>query len=78
MWCTFIGLFPSKASLEAENLALRQLLNVLRRKSPKRSIFSNIDRLVFVVLYQFAPGILKSLTIIQPETVIRWHRLICA
>jgi hypothetical protein len=75
MWCTFIGLFRSKGSLEAENLALRQQLNCLRRKSPKRFIFSNIDRLVFVVLYQFAPVILKSLTIIQPETVIRWHRL---
>jgi hypothetical protein len=75
VWCAFIGLFRSKASLEAENLALRQQLNVLRRKSPKRLVFSNIDRLVFVGLYRLTPSILKALSIIQPETVIRWHRL---
>ena len=37
-----IGLFRSKASLEAEILTLRQQLNVLRRKSPKRPAFSNV------------------------------------
>jgi hypothetical protein len=54
IWCAFVGLFRSKASLEAENLVLRQQLNVLRRKSPKRLVFSNIDRLVFTGLYHFA------------------------
>jgi hypothetical protein len=39
IWCAFIGLFRSKASIEAENLASRQQLNVLRRKSPKRLVF---------------------------------------
>jgi hypothetical protein len=37
--------------LEAEILVLRHQLNVLRRKSPKRLAFSNIDRLVFAGLY---------------------------
>jgi hypothetical protein len=57
-----------------EILALRHQLNVLRRKSPKRPTFSGIDRLVFAGLYRLAPGVLNALTIIKPETVIRWHR----
>jgi hypothetical protein len=37
IWCGLIGLFRSRASLEIEILALRHQLNILRRKSPKRS-----------------------------------------
>ena len=69
-----IGLFRSRASLEAEILTLRQQLNVLRRKSPKRPAFNNVDRLIFAGLYQIAPRIVEALTIVEPETVIRWHR----
>jgi len=69
-----IGLFRSRASLEAEILTLRQQLNVLRRKSPKRLAFSNVDRLIFAGLYQIAPLVLNALTIIEPETVFRWRR----
>jgi len=60
--------------LEAEILCLRHQLNVLRRKSPARVSFSNIDRLVFAGLYRLAPGVLEALKIVTPETVIRWHR----
>src|SRR6266481_6661112 len=69
-----IGLFWSRASLQAEILTLRHQLNVLRRKSPQRLIFSSIDRLVFAGLYRMAPGALDALKIVRPETVIRWHR----
>src|SRR4029077_8627487 len=69
-----IGLFRSRASLQAEILTLRHQLNVLRRKSPQRLSFSNIDRLVFAGLYRLAPGMLGALAIVKPETVIRWHR----
>jgi hypothetical protein len=64
-----------RASLEAEILTLRHQLNVLRRKSLKRLVFSNFDRLVFARLYRIAPRIVNALVIVQPETVIRWHRL---
>jgi hypothetical protein len=47
---------------------------VLRRKSPKRLAFGNIDRLVFAGLYRVAPGVLDALKILKPQTVIRWHR----
>ena len=74
IWCAFIELFRSRASLQAEILTLRHQLNVLRRKSPQRLTFSGIDRLVFAGLYRLAPGVLDALKIVRPETVIRWHR----
>ena len=69
-----LGRFRSKASLEAEILALRHQLNVLRRTSPRRAVLSNFDRMIFVCLYRIAPRILDAITIVEPETVIRWHR----
>ena len=69
-----VGWLRSRASLEAENLALRHQLNILRRRSPKKPTLGNIDRLVFAGLYRSDPGILGALTIIKPETLIRWHR----
>src|SRR5258705_7201130 len=74
IWLALIGLFRSRASLQAEILTLRHQLNVLRRKSPQRLTFTSIDRLVFAGLYRLAPGVLDALKIVGPETVIRWHR----
>src|SRR6266849_8998487 len=74
IWCALIGLFRPRAALEAEILVLRHQLNVLRRKSPKRLAFGNVDRLVFTALYHVAPGALDALKILKPQTVIRWHR----
>ncbi len=74
IWWAVIGLFRSKVSLEAEILTLRHQLNVLRRKSPKWLAFSNFDRLVFAGLYRIAPRMVNALVIIEPKTVIRWHR----
>ena len=74
IWCALIGLFRSRTALEAEILVLRHQLNVLRRKSPKRLAFGNVDRLVFAGLYRVAPGVLDALKILKPQTVIRWHR----
>jgi hypothetical protein len=69
-----IGLFRSQASLEAEIVALRHQLNVLRRKAPKRIAFTTFDRLIFSGLYRISPRIVNALVIVKPETVIRWHR----
>jgi len=74
IWWVVIGLFRSRASLEAEIVALRHQLNVLRRKSTKRLAFSNFDRLIFAGLYRIAPNVLNALVIVKPETVIGWHR----
>jgi len=74
IWCAMVGLVSSRAALQAEILLLRRQLNVLRRKSPKRVAFGNIDRLLFVGLYRFSPKVLQALNILKPETVLRWHR----
>ena len=68
VWCVATGLFRSRAALQAEILVLRHQLNVLRRKSPERIVFSNIDRLVFMVLYRLIPQVLDALKILKPET----------
>src|SRR6266446_2550456 len=74
LWSELTSLFRSRVRLEAEILVLRQQINVLRRSSPKRFVFGTFDRLVFVGLYRLIPGIVDALSIIQPETVVRWHR----
>ena len=74
IWCAIAGLFRSRAALQAEILVLRHQLNILRRRSPKRAVLGNIDRLVFCGLYRWSPTVLDALKILQPETVIRWHR----
>ncbi|MCA6111113.1 hypothetical protein [Bradyrhizobium cenepequi] len=66
--------FKSKMRLEAENAALRHQLTILRRRLPGRIQFANSDRWFFVRLYRWFPSILQVLTIIRPETLVRWHR----
>src|SRR3984957_13587906 len=56
------------------NLVLRQQVNVLRRRTPKRPHLSNTDRFLFVWLYHWFPSVLEVVAIVRPETIIRWHR----
>lgn len=72
------SLFKSRAQLETENLILRQQVNVLRRRMPKRPALTNIDRLLFVWIYRCFPSTAGALAIVRPETVIRWHRMALA
>src|SRR5882672_6179464 len=66
--------FKARATLEAENLVLRQQLNVLRRQTPKRPRLNNTDRFLFVWLCRWFPSVLEAVAIVRPETIIRWHR----
>jgi hypothetical protein len=68
------SLFRSRAKLEAENLVLRQQVNVLRRQMPKRPDLNNTDRFLFVWLYCWFPSVLGAVAIVRPETIILWHR----
>src|SRR5947207_2243239 len=70
----FASPFKSKSRLEAENAALRHQLTVLRRKVRGRVQLTNGDRLFLVQLYRWFPSVLKAITIIRPETLVRWHR----
>jgi hypothetical protein len=66
--------FKSKLRLEAENAVLRHQLNVVRRRLPGRVRLTNHDRWFLIQLYRWFPSILQVLTIIRPETLVRWHR----
>src|SRR5213080_2882558 len=61
--------------LEAENLVLRHQLNVLQQRAPRRLYLRWADRALFVWLYRRCPRILDAITIVRPETVVRWHRM---
>ena len=78
LFCFFLAVlaspFKSKSRLEAENAALRHQLIVLRRKVQGRVRLTNNDRWFLIQLYRWFPSILQVITIIQPETLVRWHR----
>ncbi len=62
----------SRASLAAENLALRQQLSVLEH-SVKRPKLRQRDRRFWVWLSRLWPAWRSVLHIVQPDTVIKWH-----
>src|SRR4249920_872297 len=66
--------FKSTSRLEAEIAGLRHQLIVLQRTVRGRAELTNADRLFFILLYRWFPSILKAITIIRPETLVRWHR----
>src|SRR5215475_10513362 len=66
--------FKSRSRLEAENAALRHQVIVLQRRVSGRVQLANGDRLFLVMLYRWFPSVLKVITIIRPETLVRWHR----
>src|SRR5258705_10890006 len=66
--------FKSKVRLEAENAVLRHQLVVLRRRRQGRVRLTNHDRWFLIQLYRWFPSIPKVLTIIRPDTLVRWHR----
>jgi transposase InsO family protein len=66
--------FKSKNRLAAENAALRHQLIVLQRRVRGRVQLTNGDRLFLVTLYRWFPSVLKAITIVRPETLVRWHR----
>jgi transposase InsO family protein len=72
----FCDCFRSRKRLQAEVLILRHQLNVLRRRHPRRlTTLNGLERMVFVCLLRRCPEIASAITIIQPETVLRWYRM---
>ena len=63
-----------RAELEAEILALRHQLAVLQQVAPRRPRLSRADRLLWVLLSRFWPSWRRTVQIVQPATVVRWHR----
>jgi transposase InsO family protein len=60
---------------QAEIFVLRHQLNVLQQRIPRRQLCLRwADRALFIWLYRRCPHILDAVTIVRPETVVRWHR----
>jgi hypothetical protein len=70
---TLADLVRSKPALIAENALLRQQLIILRR-SVKRPRCTSVDRAVLVLLAGRVRSWRQSLLIVQPDTLLRWHR----
>jgi transposase InsO family protein len=66
--------FKSNSRLEVENAVLRHQLVILQRKVRGRAHLTNNDRWFFVQMYRWFPSIMKVVTTIEPETLVRWHR----
>jgi transposase InsO family protein len=67
------GFVLSRHRLGLENVALRQQLTVWKRQRPRPRLH-RLDRLFWVALRQLWPGWSSVLLVVQPETVVSWHR----
>jgi putative transposase len=70
---TAADVFRSKPQLVAENALLRQQLIILRRQI-KRPVYEKTDRLLLVILASMVRAWKQALFLVQPETLLRWHR----
>ena len=67
-------LFKSHSRLEAENLVLRHQLNLALRQKPFRIRLRVTDRALLVWMVRLWPNLLDAVQLVQPETILRWHR----
>jgi transposase InsO family protein len=63
----------SRRDLLLENMALRQQLAVLRQRHPQPR-FAAFDKLFWVLLRRLWPGWKRVLVLVQPDTVVCWHK----
>jgi putative transposase len=70
---TLTDLARSKSELVAENALLRQQLIILRRQV-KRPACTKTDRMLLVLLARIVRSWKQALVMVQPETLLRWHR----
>jgi hypothetical protein len=67
-------MFKSRRRLEAENLFLRDQLNIALRRAPPRLRLHGGDRALLVWITRIWPNLLDLSQVVQPETILRWHR----
>ncbi len=65
--------FRSRTDTALEVLALRQQVAVLKRKRPRPTL-NSLDRFFWTTLRRFWSRWTDVLVIVQPETVVGWHR----
>jgi putative transposase len=64
----------SRAWLELEFITLRHQVIAVRRQRPRHLRLFLADRLFWVWLYRVRPQLLNTLVLVEPATVIGWHR----
>src|SRR5262252_8452616 len=69
-----IDFFKSPRRLEAENLFLRHQLSIALRRAPSRLRLRGSDRALLVWMTRLWPSLLGAAQVVQPETILRWHR----
>ena len=74
LFANLSSIFHSRAALQLENLALRHQIGVLQRSARKRPKLTPLDRLLWVWLSRIWSGWRSALAIVEPETVVAWHR----
>ena len=67
-------IFRNHSAIIVENLALKHQISVLKRSAKKPKVKKR-DRFFWVLLSKLWNDWKKSLFIVQPETVIKWHRM---
>src|SRR2546430_668820 len=60
--------------LEVENLFLRHQLNIALRGAPHHPRLRGSDRALLVWMTWLWPSLLGLSCIVQPDTILRWHR----
>jgi len=68
-----VSMLRSRRDLALENVALRHQLMVLRRQ-PGSLRLKDRDRLFWICLRRLWPDWRSALSLVQPATVVRWHR----
>jgi transposase InsO family protein len=70
---TLLSMACGRAALQLEIFALRHQLGVLQR-SVKRPKLTTADRLLWVALSRVWKDWRSALSIVKPDTVLKWHR----
>jgi transposase InsO family protein len=69
-----VDLFKPRRRLVAENLFLRHQLSIALRRAPQRLRLRGSDRALLVLMTRLWPSLLGAARVVQPETILRWHR----
>src|SRR6202047_1144759 len=73
LWTFVANLVKSQRPLELENLFLRHQLNIALRRAPHLRLRGG-DRALLVWMTWLWPSLLGLSRVVQPDTILRWHR----
>src|SRR6266568_2541639 len=71
---TLVDAIRSRRELLVENALLRHQIVMLRRQAPRPRL-TPADRLRLLLAACLLPGWRSAVALVQPETILRWHRL---